>query len=304
VNLGSLTRSLRKKLTSSLGLWVQRTPPGVNPYRDLPAWAYQEKLVSPHVRPGDVVLDIGSGNFPSARANLLADFFPDYTFHRSGSIVESKPVIVCSVERMPFRTGALDFVICSHVLEHVDSPVRAGRELSRVARAGYLETPAYGKDTLVGSGYIHRWQVVEFEGTMHFFQYSPRQTEANVTSPMMQIWTNEQFHPWQQFFWERQDVFNAWVVWKTSLQIVEYRRGDPTPLVQWDRVDEKVLPSMPANLTPEEIKLLERCLATPDGSEPMRFESDRFTNASGSVVYPVRGKRVYCEVGTGGGWDH
>jgi SAM-dependent methyltransferase len=294
-----MIRALTRKVARSLGIWIERTGRGKNPYSELPSWSYQEPLVSPHLRPGDVVLDIGSGNFPVPRASILMDFFPDDTFHRSGPIVESRPVVVASVERLPFRRHTIDFAICSHVLEHVDSPERAAAELSRVARAGYAETPAYGKDTLVGSGRMHRWQVVEFEGTMHFFQYSQRQLEANVESPMMRIWTNEQFHPWPRFFWERQDVFNACLVWNTSLQVVEHRRGGPAaPLSAWAPVAPSRLPPRPPALSADEVSLLERCLATPDGAQAVRYQGDAFRDDTGAVVYPVRGKRIYCEVGT------
>jgi hypothetical protein len=295
--MGSLTRAV-KQLTRSLGVWIERTGRGGNPYGALAAWAYQEPIVLPHLRPGDVVLDIGSGNFPVPRASLLMEFFPDDSFHRSGAIVESKPVVVASVERIPFRDHSIDFAICSHVLEHVESPTRAAVELSRIARGGYVETPAYGKDVLVGSGRMHRWQVVEFERTMHFFQYSQRQFEANVESPVMRLWMSEQYHPWQQFFWERQDVFNACLIWKASLSVVEHRRGGaPTPLAPWTRVAAARLPERPPALSGEEITLLERCLATPDGRAPMRFQDGAFRDAGGAVVYPVRGKRIYCEVG-------
>ncbi len=200
---------------------------------------------------------------------------------------------------MPFQKHSVDFAICSHVLEHVSSPSRAAAELGRVARGGYAETPAYGKDIIVGSGGVHRWQVVEFEGTMHFFEYSPRQTQAFVTSPVMDIWMSPQAHPWQQFFWERQDLFNAWVVWKGSLSVVEHRRGSRAPaLPEWRPVTANVVPALPSTLSADEISLLERCLAAPDGNSSMRFAGDRFASADGCDHYPVRGKRIYCEVGT------
>jgi hypothetical protein len=299
MGIRALTGMVGRRLAASLGYWVQRTGSGGNPYATLPAWSYQEPIVSPRLNATDVVLDIGSGNNPSPRADIVADFFPDETNHRSGRIVEVKPVVVCSVERMPLQKHSVDFAICSHVLEHVSSPRRAAAELGRVARGGYAETPAYGKDIIVGSGGVHRWQVVEFEGTMHFFEYSTRQTQACVTSPVMDIWMSPQAHPWQKFFWDRQDLFNAWVVWKGSLSVVEHRRGsNAPPLPAWRPVADAVTPALPSTLSADEISLLERCLATPDGNSSMRFAGDHFVSADGSVHYPVRGKRIYCEVGT------
>ena len=42
---------------------------------------------------------------------------------------------------MPFADGAFDYAVCSHVLEHVSDPAAVAAELSRVARAGYVEVP-------------------------------------------------------------------------------------------------------------------------------------------------------------------
>ena len=100
--------------------------------------------------PGALVLDIGSGNNPVPRADILADFFIDDDHHRSGHIVDDRPLVACSVERLPFLAKSVDFVTCSHVIEHVANPRRAGDELGEILKAGYIETPVdYGKDILV-----------------------------------------------------------------------------------------------------------------------------------------------------------
>jgi len=56
-------------------------------------------------------------------------------------LVADRPTVLGFVENLPFRDGAFDFVIASHVLEHSPDPVRFIAELQRVARAGYIETP-------------------------------------------------------------------------------------------------------------------------------------------------------------------
>ncbi len=276
-----------------------------NPYIHLESWDYQEPIVAPHIRTEDVVLDIGSGNHPVPRADILADYFLEDDFHRSGGVVDDRPLIACTVERLPFLSKSIDFAICSHVLEHVAHPAVAGRELARIAKSGYIETPSYGKDIWVGSGYMHEWQVVEFEGTMHFFQYSKRQHEAHVTSPVMELWMSRSYHPWQTFFWERQDLFNAMQIWHEEPAIVEHRRARSrvrdAVRHPWVPVASESLPDTPACLTDVEVRLLERCLATPDGTRPMLLRGDCFESQDGAVTYPVRGKRVYCELAGGAG---
>ena len=272
----------------------------VNPYAHLPSWDYQKDIVLKNILPDDIVLDIGSGNNPIDRANILADFSPDDDFHRSGNLIEDRPVIVCSVERIPIREKAIDFVLCSHVLEHVNNPSIACSELQRISRKGYVETPAYGKDILIGTGYMHKWQVVSFEGSMIFFEYSKREQEANWSaSPVMKLWMRKRFHPWQRYFWERQDLFNAWILWQDKFNCFEHRRNNSKAkkLSEWVSIPEAKLPNIKSSLTENEIKLLEKVLTTPDGISPMKFINGDFIHEASSTVYPVRGKRVYVEMG-------
>ncbi|MCK9209746.1 MAG: class I SAM-dependent methyltransferase [Ignavibacteriaceae bacterium] len=271
-----------------------------NPYRNLTAWDYQKGLIKETVRSDDIVLDIGSGNNPIERANVLADFSPDDNFHRSGNIKEDRPVIVCSVERIPILTKTIDFALCSHVLEHVNNPKNACCELQRIAHKGYLETPAYGKDILVGTGYMHKWQVVSFENILYFFEYSDREREAFFeSSPVIKLWWRKRFHPWQKYFWERQDLFNAWVLWEDKFKCIEHRRknSEIKKLSEWKRIPDSQLPSVNSSLTENEIKLLEKILATPDGKYSMLFNRGNFIHEASNTVYPVRGKRVYVEMG-------
>ena len=291
ITIKRIVEVLSERITSSVKL---------NRYFNLPSWDYQKDIVLKNISSNDVVLDIGSGNNPISRANILADFSPDDNFHRSGNLKEDRPVIVCSVERIPIRHKAVDFVLCSHVLEHVNNPSIACGELQRIAHKGYVETPSYGKDILIGTGYMHKWQIVSFEGTMNFFEYSKREQEANWhSSPVMKLWMRKRFHPWQKYFWERQDLFNAWILWEEKFECVEHRRknSEIKKLSEWKRIPDSLLSSENSSLTEKEIKLLEKILATPDGKYSMKFNNGIFVHEATNTVYPVRGKRVYVEMG-------
>ena len=122
-----------------------------------------------------------------------------------------------------------------------------------------------------------------------------------MTSPMMNLWLSRRYHPWQTFFWQRQDLFNAILIWSDEPRIVEYRRpaSETAARRPWSPVDPASLREIQSSLTNEEVRLLEGCLATPDGSDPMSYRGDRFANGRGDIVYPVRGKRVYCELAAG-----
>ena len=52
-------------------------------------------------------------------------------------------------ERLPFNDKEFDYVICSHVLEHVNDPVFLKNEIERIGKSGYLELPTKLSDNLV-----------------------------------------------------------------------------------------------------------------------------------------------------------
>lgn len=103
------------------------------------AWSLR-RLHCP-VSPEALVLEVGSGGNPYPRANVLLDAY-EATRHRHWvPLVSDRPTVLGRVEALPFRDGAFDFVIASHVLEHSADPERFLGELQRVARAGYIEVP-------------------------------------------------------------------------------------------------------------------------------------------------------------------
>lgn len=103
------------------------------------AWAFR-RLYCPVPRDA-LVLEVGSGGNPYARANVLLDAFEVTRQRHWVPLVADRPTVLGAVERLPFRDKAFDFVIASHVLEHSTDPEAFLSELQRVARAGYIEVP-------------------------------------------------------------------------------------------------------------------------------------------------------------------
>lgn len=113
-----------------------------------------------NVESGARVLDVGCGSDPHPLATHVTEWFIDDNRHRFGNTVarDDRPLTICSVTSMPFDANEFDFVHCRHVLEHVEDPAAACRELSRVGRRGYIECPASWLEVVAPSP-EHRWLV-------------------------------------------------------------------------------------------------------------------------------------------------
>jgi ubiquinone/menaquinone biosynthesis C-methylase UbiE len=107
----------------------------------------KEKIKS--IQPNDYVLEVGPGARPYPRSDIYLDkkFETDkIALSQRGNSPEvafQKPVFYYDGRRFPFKDKEFDYVICSHVLEHV--PIEELHqfisEFQRVAGKGYIEFP-------------------------------------------------------------------------------------------------------------------------------------------------------------------
>jgi SAM-dependent methyltransferase len=107
--------------------------------------SFHRRRIAIPVGPEALVLDVGSGDKPHWRADVLLDRYVDGGFggQRSGRTAArvSRPLFDADAAAMPFADGVFDYVVCSHVLEHVVDPAAVAAEIMRVGRAGYIEVP-------------------------------------------------------------------------------------------------------------------------------------------------------------------
>ena len=89
------------------------------------------------------ILDIGCGYNANKFANEICDVqdlsshYPEKKFTR---LIEKK---------LPFEDKVFDFVIASHVMEHVEDVEFFIKELERISKKGYVELPTMLEDNLV-----------------------------------------------------------------------------------------------------------------------------------------------------------
>ena len=89
------------------------------------------------------ILDIGCGFRPNKNATVIADKKDFSNFYNKKKFVQIKNKI------LPFKDKEFDYVIASHVIEHVDDFEFFIKELERVANKGYIELPTRFGDNLV-----------------------------------------------------------------------------------------------------------------------------------------------------------
>ena len=118
-----------------------------------------------NLQPNDITLEIGSGHNPKIRSDVLCDKFIDDDTQRGGKIVADRPVVEADGQYLPFADASFDYVICSHVLEHVENPELLISELMRVASRGYIETPSEIAERLYGWSYLN-WVINLIDGQL------------------------------------------------------------------------------------------------------------------------------------------
>ena len=120
------------------------------------------------IKGNDRVLDVGGGHNPHPRANVVVDKYTETNYHRSGDIkvLNNQQFINADGERLPFEDKEFDYVICCHVLEHVEDPVKFLSEIFRVGKKGYIEIPSLIGEVLAPRE-SHKWILHEHKDTLY-----------------------------------------------------------------------------------------------------------------------------------------
>lgn len=108
-----------------------------------------------NIKPEHLVLEVGPGGTPHPRSDVLLEKkFPEKeAVGQRGNappLKTDKKVVYYEGGAFPFKELEFDYVICSHVLEHLDSEELEDfiKELQRVAPQGYIEFPLIYYDYL------------------------------------------------------------------------------------------------------------------------------------------------------------
>jgi SAM-dependent methyltransferase len=113
---------------------------------------FPDRIIS--IKNSDRVLEIGPGATPFHRSDEFLELKFDSDkdrFAQSGHIgilQTDKPVHYYDGSVFPFADKSYDYIVCSHVLEHVPDVELFLSEMTRVAQRGYIEFPTIYYDYL------------------------------------------------------------------------------------------------------------------------------------------------------------
>ena len=101
------------------------------------------------------ILDIGCGYSAHKNATVICDV------QDLSNVYKNKKFIKLEKKTLPFNDKEFDFVIASHVIEHVEDVDFFLKELQRISSRGYIELPTILEDNLVFENKKdHIWHMV------------------------------------------------------------------------------------------------------------------------------------------------
>ncbi|HEY8224448.1 MAG TPA: methyltransferase domain-containing protein [Pyrinomonadaceae bacterium] len=190
-----------------------------------------------------LVIDVGCGHMPNMRANILADkFLVDDAERHQPLALDERPFIVCDALHLPFQNSSVDYIICSHLAEHMEEPEALFVELTRVAHAGYIECPARMREILHGWEF-HRWYVEVHDDKLIFEEKTRQIHDLELHEWFSQRFENDPI--FENFFVDNMERFNlvAAYDWVEHVNYEIHRSANGA----WSRTAAKLETSAPVS---------------------------------------------------------
>ena len=161
---------------------------------------------------GARVLELGPGTQPFRRADVFVDF-QDVATVPADKLVK----LDMATQRLPFEDKSFDFVVCRHMLEDMYNPFPVCEEMSRVAKAGYIETPSpvaelcrgvEGDKPIYRGYHHHRFIVWNHNDELRFLTKYPFVEHLNMDDKTLVDALNHSALYWNTYFmWEGEIKF-------------------------------------------------------------------------------------------------
>jgi uncharacterized protein YbaR (Trm112 family) len=189
--------------------------------RELLAIPTEARRHRPQPPPGGLVLDIGAGQSPHPRADVIVEKYPVDDFERPGEagLSLAKPLVVADGAQLPFADGAFAYVIALHVIEHAPDPVRFAGEMARVAPRGFVQVPSRASELVYGWPY-HPWLI---DRTEHGLRFCARQGQRAPSGFMHEHFAESLLH---RLAWAaHRSRWHHSVEWRGALEVTVAENG-------------------------------------------------------------------------------
>ena len=131
------------------------------------------------------ILDIGCGFNANKFATVICDV-QDLSKH-----YQNKNFVRLLDKKLPFADKEFDFVIASHVMEHVEDLELFISELERISTKGYIELPTKLEDNLVFENKNdHIWQM-DFDDVENKLLINKR---IQIFEPILTVFSSKNLH--------------------------------------------------------------------------------------------------------------
>ena len=151
------------------------------------------------------ILDIGCGYSAHKNASVICDV------QDLSNLYKNKHFVKLTSKILPFKDKEFDFVIASHVIEHVEDVEFFMKELQRVSSEGYIELPTILEDNLVFENKKdHLWHM-EFDDDKNQLIVSKK---VQFLEPVLTVSSAKKFLKYFrqslviELFWENSIEFN------------------------------------------------------------------------------------------------
>jgi SAM-dependent methyltransferase len=181
---------------------------------------YPDKIKN--IKEEDKVLEIGPGDSPFHRSNVLLELV--YTteadrikqFGHANALHTNKKIVYYDGNKFPFADNSFDYIICSHVLEHVEDVEFFLSEIFRIAKRGYFEYP------LIVYDYLYNFDVhlnfLKFTGK-EMLLLKKRETTLNSFKPIQNFFIKTLEKNYGDFLFKIPECFHEGFEWEIPFSI-------------------------------------------------------------------------------------
>ena len=159
------------------------------------------------------ILDLGCSDVNYWKeANNFADINDHSLFFSQKNLPYTK---IEPNKKLPFKDKEFDYVILSHVMEHVPNLLEFKNEIQRIAKAGYIELPTKLNDNIVfgcdEEVLGHKWWF-EFDDDRQILLYTSKVNAIEKFLSVAQVWNFQKYY---------EDSFLLQFYWKDNIDLEE-----------------------------------------------------------------------------------